>query len=101
MLEQAVPRLARLRRIWTDGAYAGLVTWAAARFGLAVEVVGKLAGQVGFVPLPKRWLVEQSFGCLGRNRRLARDYEFWAWNAESAVYIASIQRSLKRLTAPT
>ena len=67
--------------------------------GVVVEIVSKLAGQEGFVPLPKRWRVEQTFGCLGRNRRLARDYEFWPENAESALYIASIHRSLKRLTA--
>lgn len=49
--------------------------------------MSKLAGQVGFVPLPKRWLVEQSFACLGRNRRLARDDEFWPCNVESVVSI--------------
>lgn len=101
LLPELAPRLERLARIWTDGAYGGIVAWAQERFGWTVEVVSKLAGQMGFVPLPKRWLVEQTFGCLGRNRRLARDYEFWACNAESVVYIASIHRSLKRLTAPT
>jgi len=91
--------LGRLERLWADGAYQGLVEWAREELGVVVEIVSKLAGQEGFVPLPKRWRVEQTFGCLGRNRRLARDYEFWPENAESALYIASIHRSLKRLTA--
>lgn len=29
----------------------------------------------GFVLLPRRWVVERSFGWLARFRRLARDYE--------------------------
>jgi len=29
----------------------------------------------GFVLLPRRWVVERSFGWLNRFRRLARDYE--------------------------
>ncbi|NLG64302.1 MAG: transposase, partial [Actinobacteria bacterium] len=29
----------------------------------------------GFVLLPRRWVVERSFGWLSRFRRLARDYE--------------------------
>jgi transposase len=29
----------------------------------------------GFVLLPRRWVVERTFGWLGRFRRLARDYE--------------------------
>jgi len=58
VLPEVAPRLPRLVRIWTDGAYGGVIAWAQERFGWSVEVVGKLAGQVGFVPLPKRWLVE-------------------------------------------
>lgn len=39
----------RVTKIWADGGYAGqLVTWAAAVLGLAVEIVRKLADQVGF-----------------------------------------------------
>lgn len=29
----------------------------------------------GFVLLPRRWVVERSFGWMARFRRLARDYE--------------------------
>ena len=31
----------------------------------------------GFVLLPRRWVVERSFGWMARLRRLARDYERW------------------------
>jgi transposase len=99
LLPELADRLPRLERLWADGAYQGLGAWAERQFGWTVEIVNKLAGQQGFVPLPKRWIVEQVFGSLGRHRRLARDYEFWPQTAEAVVYIASIHRSLKRLTA--
>jgi transposase len=40
-----------------------------------LEVVKHTEPKKGFVLLPKRWVVERTFGWLGRFRRLARDYE--------------------------
>jgi alpha-beta hydrolase superfamily lysophospholipase len=40
-----------------------------------VEVVAKLAGQVGFKILPRRWVVERTFSWISRCRRTVRDYE--------------------------
>ena len=48
---------------------------AAAAHGIALEVVTLDAVKRGFVLLPRRWVVERSFGWLARFRRLARDYE--------------------------
>ena len=48
---------------------------AAAARGIALEVVTLDAVKRGFVLLPRRWVVERSFGWLARFRRLARDYE--------------------------
>jgi len=102
LLEKLAPHLPRLATIWADRGFTGdLVEWAKERFGWTLEIVSKLAGQVGFVALPKRWRVEQSYGCLGRCRRLARDYEFWPANAETAIYLASIHRLLNRLAPAT
>jgi hypothetical protein len=42
---------------------------------IVIEVVKKLAGQVGFVVLPKRWVVERFFAWINRNRCLAKDFE--------------------------
>lgn len=47
----------------------------ATRHGLALEVVKLSEAKRGFVLLPRRWVVERSFGWLARFRRLARDYE--------------------------
>jgi hypothetical protein len=43
--------------------------------GIRLEVVKHTVAKEGFVLLPRRWVVERTFGWLGRFRRLARDYE--------------------------
>ena len=47
----------------------------AAASGIRLEVVKHTEAKRGFVLLPRRWVVERTFGWLGRFRRLARDYE--------------------------
>ena len=48
---------------------------AAAKQKIELEVVKLPGAKRGFVLLPRRWVVERSFGWLARFRRLARDYE--------------------------
>lgn len=43
--------------------------------GIRLEVVKLPEARKGFVLLPRRWVVERSFGWMSRFRRLARDYE--------------------------
>jgi transposase len=63
-------------RVWADGGYTGhLVNWASTVLRLAVDIVNKLAGQTGFQPLPRRWVVERTFSWINRCRRTVRDYE--------------------------
>jgi hypothetical protein len=42
--------------------------------GVDVEIVDRNPGDRGFVPQPKRWRVEQTYGILILHRRLVRDY---------------------------
>ena len=67
----------RLAVVWADNKYRNkaLDAWLAGQDRLRVEVTSKPEGKVGFEPLPKRWVVEQTFGCLLRWRRLVRDFE--------------------------
>jgi transposase len=65
----------RIRMVWVDGAYSGGPVTLGAVLGLVVEVVAKLAGQVGFQVLPRRWVVERTFSWINRCRRTVRDYE--------------------------
>jgi transposase len=47
----------------------------ASEHGIKLEVVKHTEAKKGFVLLPRRWVIERTFGWLGRFRRLARDYE--------------------------
>ena len=48
---------------------------AAEQHGIRLEVIKLPEAKKGFVLLPRRWVVERSFGWMARFRRLARDYE--------------------------
>jgi transposase len=64
-----------IRLIWADSGYQGkLINWAAA-WGVTVQIVAKLTGQIGFIVLHRRWVVERSFSWINRCRRTVRDYE--------------------------
>jgi transposase len=61
---------------FVDQGYSGAKPQqAAAQHGIQLEVVKLPAAKKGFVLLPRRWVVERSFGWMARFRRLARDYE--------------------------
>lgn len=102
LLAAMKPRFPRVKKLWCDGGYgkpAGeFVRWAENELNIAVEVVQKLVDQVGFVVLPRRWVVERTLSWLGRNRRLSKDYEHHTFCSESQVYIASIGLLLLALT---
>jgi putative transposase len=88
----------RLRLIWADGGYRGsLIDWTKDQFAWTLAIVHKLGDHLGFQVLPKRWIIERTFGWLTRNRRLARDYERLPETAEAFVYVAMIRLMLKRL----
>ncbi|MFI5497268.1 IS5 family transposase [Actinoplanes sp. NPDC051859] len=60
---------------WADSGYSGTLTDVAAALGITVTIVAKLAGQIGFQVLPRRWVVERTLSWISRCRRTARDYE--------------------------
>ena len=87
----------RVKQIWADGGYAGaLVVWARQCWRCTVEIVKRTQAH-GFKVLPRRWVVERTFGWLGRYRRLNRDYERQAQTGEIMVYVAMIRLMLARL----
>ena len=47
--------------------------------------------------MPRRWVVERTFAWLGRNRRLAKDFEATIETATAWLYIASIKLLSRRL----
>ena len=87
-----------LRKIWADAAYRGkLVDWVASHFKFKLEVVAKEKGQCGFQILPRRWVVERTFGWLCIQRRLSKDYERLLETSEAFIYISMTQIMLKRV----
>jgi putative transposase len=79
-----------IERVFADGGYAGKRVATAAR--VIVEIVAKSEDQVGFVILPRRWVVERFFAWIGRNRRLAKGFEATVASARAFLYAASIMQ---------
>ena len=97
VLLRMVARFGRLQKIWADGGYAGeFVEVARQTFGRLIEIV-KRPDLKRFVVLPKRWIVERTFGWLGRYRRLSKDYESLPQSSEAMIHLAMINLMLHRL----
>jgi transposase len=71
----------------------------AANHGIALEVVKHAGAKKGFVLLPRRWVVERSFGWMARFRRLARDYERLAATLAEWHWVAFVYLLLHRMTS--
>ena len=95
LLAASRARFPFIERVFAEGGYAGERVARATR--ITVEIVRKQAGQVGFAVQPRRWVVERFFAWLGRNRRLARDFEATVASAEAFLYAASAMLLLRRL----
>ena len=93
------PLVPRLKKIWADGAYSGkeLAKWCEEQGGWELEVVERGKEAKGFKVLPKRWIVERTFGWLRRDRRLTKDYERKAQTSETLIEVAMIRLMLRRL----
>ena len=88
--------------IWADGAYGGkLVAWAQTVAGWTLELVRRPAQQHTFQVLPRRWVVERTFGWLNRQRRLSKDYEALCETTETWIYISMTGLMLRRLAQPS
>lgn len=100
LLAPRLPGRRRRRRIWGDGGYDGpeFARWVQAQAAkVRVEVVRKCVGQRGFSVLPRRWVVERTWGWLMQHRRLVRDYEKTESSAAGWLVVALIRVMLRRL----
>jgi transposase len=64
---------------------------------IAVEIVRKNPDQAGFAVNPRRWVVERFFAWIGRNRRLAKDFEATIESARAFLYVASVMLPARRI----
>lgn len=95
-------RVSAIAHVWADGGYAGrLLIWVKTVLSLTVEVVKRTDKITGFVVLPRRWVVERTFGWITKHRRCVRDYETLPNHHEARIYIAMIMTMSRRLTRTT
>jgi transposase len=99
LLKTATARMPTLQRAVADAGYQGEATAAAvkAEAGIPLEIVKRSDTATGFYVLPKRWIVERTFGWLGRCRRLAKDFENLTRTHAAFVILAMIRIMLRRL----
>ena len=83
--------------MWVDGGYQTGVWRRGARYGIDVEVVTRDPSEKGFRVLPRRWVVERTFGWLMQHRRLARDYEALPQRSRTMVLWAMSNIMSRRL----
>lgn len=66
-------------------------------FGWVLDIVVKVAGIGGFQLLPKRWVVERTFGWLAFQRRLVKDYEVIIEHSTTFIHWAMIRIMVRKL----
>ncbi len=92
----------RMKIFFADQGYGGqkMKDWVSSTFkalGWKLEIVKKIHKKV-FAALPKRWIVERTFGWLNLYRRLSKDYECSTKSAETMIQITMIHIMLKQLS---
>jgi transposase len=92
-------RFPRLARIWVDGGFSGedFMRWVIDTFRWILDTVLRPQGAQGFVLLPKRWVVERTYGWLHWCRRLNVDYEHLTASSEALIHIAMIRIMVRPL----
>ena len=88
----------RLQKIWADAAYRGheLADWCKAQGEWELDVVECTPGVRGFAVLPKRWIVERTFGWRSRTRRMSKDDERKVQTSETLIEVAMIRLLIAR-----
>ena len=82
-----------LKVVFADSVYNRIVVL----LSLTLIIVRRIAGTTGFVVIPRRWIVERTFGWFGRWRRLSKDYEELPEVSEAMITLAAIRMMLQRL----
>ncbi|NEO02831.1 MAG: IS5 family transposase [Moorea sp. SIO3I7] len=101
VLHDAIAQLRQLEVIWVDQGYSGKNFVHAVQQvcgeDVRVEVIERTSKE--FEILPKRWIVERTFGWLNRFRRLSKDYELYTTISEAMIYGSLIRLMTRRLAS--
>ncbi|MBD2536419.1 IS5 family transposase [Nostoc flagelliforme FACHB-838] len=97
LLEERPELLEKVEVLWVDSGYDGdkfaLCVWLMIQ--AHVEVIRRTEQE--WKVLPKRWVVERTFGWLNQYRRLSKDYEHLSEMSEVAIYAVMTHIMLRRL----
>jgi transposase len=98
LLDQVAARTTTVSKALAGQGFKNSVVSHGATVGIDVQVVERNPAGRGFVPQPRRWVVEQAFGILSFRRRLVRDCEHRLSSPASRVYWAMTDVMARRLT---
>jgi len=62
-----------------------------------IEIITRVSQAQGFVVRPWCWIVERTWGWMGRQRRLSKDYERKVQTSETLLQLAMIRLMVRRL----
>lgn len=99
LLDRVVEHTPTVTKAWVDAGFKHDVAIHGAVLGIDVEQVKRSDSRPGFVPIAKRWIVEQVHGTLMLHRRLVREYESRPASSESRTWWAGTANLVRRLTA--
>lgn len=99
LLDKVLTHTPTVTTAWVDGGFKDEVAIHGAVHGIDVQQVLRSDTQAGFVPIARRWIVEQSFGTLMLHRRLVREYETREASSVSRTLWASAANLIRRLTS--
>ncbi|MFD0525541.1 IS5 family transposase [Paractinoplanes durhamensis] len=98
LIDRVVAHAPTVTKAWVDAGFKDDVAIHGAVHGIDVEQVLRSDSRAGFVPIAKRWIVEQINGTLMLHRRLVREYEIREASSESHTWWASTANMVRRLT---
>lgn len=114
LVRWASQHLPTVRHVWVDMGYRGaFLDWVRTTPQWTIEVVQRPRRwgwypidvepppMPAFTVLPRRWVVERTFGWLGLHRRLSKDYEQRPATSEAWIYVGMSRLLLRRLSQQT
>lgn len=98
-VERAAPKSSRLCLLWCDAGFKRGFRRFCRRHKIKAQVVNRVAAHK-FEVLPRRWVIERTWGWLVNHRRLRVDYERDPDVTDGFVWAAHARLLLRRLTTP-
>lgn len=95
-MKEQIEDLGRVRKILADGSYKGEPVFTAAG-RIEWEIVERKATGGKFKVIPRRWVVERTFGWLNNYRRLSKDYEKTVIMSKAMIIMSAVVITLNKL----